>query len=225
MYDLFASWDLYLYEDKSWFFLLRQYSGLSLTYASDRLTALQGIVSELQKTRKDDFRYGVWEDGLAEQLCWGPVHWTEDDEPSLPSWSWAKSSGYKEWETAYFPGCGIDSLPRAINISDSGRLRVTEGAIDANTYTSNGCTRCITDLTLERYRHGHEGCKLPRWILGTPSHYLLVDRSTKQYTLGFVIYDHYVPVENAVCFVLAKAYPLSQDHKYVFALREFRPED
>lgn len=60
--------DLIIYDHQSWSVFLDEYSNKALTIVSDRLTAIQGIVNEMQKTRNSRFLYGVWEDQLLEQL-------------------------------------------------------------------------------------------------------------------------------------------------------------
>jgi len=56
----------------SWFEILRAYTQRLLTFLSDRLHALKGVASEMQKTRQDSFlfEYGIWEDQIYEQMLW-----------------------------------------------------------------------------------------------------------------------------------------------------------
>lgn len=59
---------LQLHDHLSWIDFLTDYTYMNLTRATDRLVAIQGIASEMQKTRTDRFLFGVWEDRLIEQL-------------------------------------------------------------------------------------------------------------------------------------------------------------
>lgn len=92
--------DLGLAERKSWLHLLSSYSSKSLTYPSDRIHAIRGIVAQMQKTRNDEFLfdYGVWQNGLIEQLVWRQYEQNFDkDALQLPTWSWAATGGEKAW--------------------------------------------------------------------------------------------------------------------------------
>ena len=70
--------NLGLSEKNSWAELLISYTFKSLTYPSDRLYALRGIVSDMQETTRRDkfhFEYGVWQEGLTDDLLW----WKTED--------------------------------------------------------------------------------------------------------------------------------------------------
>ncbi|KAF2734659.1 HET-domain-containing protein, partial [Polyplosphaeria fusca] len=86
--------DLSLYSleqrgDPSWLLILQEYSRRRLTKKSDRLVALQGVVSFVQRSRKATFHSGIWSDRIMEQLLWIVVERYEQGVLDLPSWSWA----------------------------------------------------------------------------------------------------------------------------------------
>lgn len=80
--------NLRFFDHLSWLFLVREYSSKLLSFPSDRLVALEGIVQDSK--RKDRWTFGTWENDLTEQLIW----LSEGYEPTgeiltLPSWCWA----------------------------------------------------------------------------------------------------------------------------------------
>lgn len=91
--------DLKLTETVSWVSCLQEYSKKHLTYPSDRIIALLGIVGQIGESRKDSFvlESGVWEDELVDQLLWRSLEIRDEDLPELPSWSWAAIGGQKQW--------------------------------------------------------------------------------------------------------------------------------
>ena len=93
---------------KYWWRLLAQYSSCRLTMDSDKLVAIFGIVSYLEKLTGDECLAGLWKSQMPSCLLW-TIDWGEGDEapvrkPSIedmealrlrpetwraPSWSWA----------------------------------------------------------------------------------------------------------------------------------------
>lgn len=108
----------------SWLRILQIYTKKHLTYPSDRLVALQGIVTELQHEQKSQYysEYGVWKDDIHEQILWGHVHPVSDTQDlPLPSWSWAATGGSKDW-LALCPFERIECVADSIDISNVGTL-------------------------------------------------------------------------------------------------------
>ena len=94
-----------LQQYSSWSSILQRYSECQLTYKSDRLTALDGLATEMQKDREDQYHLGIWTANLPEHLLWTSrlVTPADDDIPELPSWSWASRGGNKVfWSTQYY---------------------------------------------------------------------------------------------------------------------------
>lgn len=75
-----------------WKNIVEKYSARQLTKPSDRLVALEGVRSELQRKRPDDvYCYGLWKNAMPDQLLWYCVHKGEEGmrDLKLPSWTWA----------------------------------------------------------------------------------------------------------------------------------------
>ncbi|KAI1768517.1 heterokaryon incompatibility protein-domain-containing protein [Hypoxylon sp. FL1150] len=84
----------------AWMRIAERYSHLRLTYDADRAVALAGIAGQALKSgRGGRYLAGVWERGLAHQLCWeiSDTHRKprpEEGVPYLaPSWSWLSVFG------------------------------------------------------------------------------------------------------------------------------------
>jgi hypothetical protein len=79
---------------KRWQDLVQYYSGASLTRTSDKLVAISGMASKVQRALGDN-RYlaGLWERALPGQLLWSTVNPREATGLFLkyraPTWSWA----------------------------------------------------------------------------------------------------------------------------------------
>jgi hypothetical protein len=89
--------DTYKVESKErqiaiWQRIIEDYSGRELTYTSDRMIAISGIVRELSFCWKDTYIAGMWRNGLIQNLAWELVR-NPGDNPTVPklngpSWSW-----------------------------------------------------------------------------------------------------------------------------------------
>ncbi|KAJ6788800.1 hypothetical protein PWT90_02803 [Aphanocladium album] len=78
-----------------WKTVVEAYSERRLTYPTDRLAALDGLRTELQRKDKQRYLSGLWEGRLPDQLLWQVAHKLEriEDAPNplgLPSWTWAR---------------------------------------------------------------------------------------------------------------------------------------
>ena len=93
--------ELKVARSRTWRALVEDYSSRNLTFYKDRLVALQGISSKIQR-RWPGLVYaeGLWLDSMSEQLFW---HGRPGDIPHLsrpnelaemfPTWSWASTLG------------------------------------------------------------------------------------------------------------------------------------
>lgn len=75
-----------------WHRLVCQYSGLKLTFPSDRLPAISGLAKQFQKYRSDRYLAGLWEDTFKQDLLWNVSadHPPPRSQPwRAPTWSWA----------------------------------------------------------------------------------------------------------------------------------------
>ncbi|UKZ81932.1 hypothetical protein TrVFT333_009710 [Trichoderma virens FT-333] len=76
-----------------WKNIIEQYSDRQLTYATDRLIALEGLRMELGKKIACEYAFGVWKESLPNQLLWQVTKGIEGavipDPLKLPTWTWA----------------------------------------------------------------------------------------------------------------------------------------
>jgi Heterokaryon incompatibility protein (HET) len=97
--------------------LVADYTGRGMTYASDVLRALQGILPSLnrafrqiQEGEHEVFRYGLPQPVLDIALLWQPEgkcerrqHCGNCRQPYMPSWSWAGWVGKKDYGRPFLP--------------------------------------------------------------------------------------------------------------------------
>ncbi|KAH7254523.1 heterokaryon incompatibility protein-domain-containing protein, partial [Fusarium solani] len=70
---------------EAWCELVRDYSNMKLSFASDRMVAISGVATLLSRKHHDDYFYGAFRSSLAECLLW----WSsEDSNTEYPGWSW-----------------------------------------------------------------------------------------------------------------------------------------
>jgi hypothetical protein len=77
-----------------WKNLVEKYSARGLTQQTDRLIALEGIRSEVAKTRLNDvYCFGLWKNSMPDQLLWSCLRPAERQECELdvPTWTWAST--------------------------------------------------------------------------------------------------------------------------------------
>jgi hypothetical protein len=76
-----------------WKFIVEKYSTRSLTKATDRLIALEGVRSSLQKRLDDTYLLGLWKSALPDQLLWYSGRNGERSRCRLnvPTWTWAST--------------------------------------------------------------------------------------------------------------------------------------
>jgi hypothetical protein len=80
------------HQRKTWNSLVQNYSRRKLTRFEDRLPALAGIASELQRVWGDKYIAGLWQRNLVSQLGWRHVGGLCTPYRS-PGWSWITSPG------------------------------------------------------------------------------------------------------------------------------------
>ncbi|CZR67680.1 uncharacterized protein PAC_17579 [Phialocephala subalpina] len=73
-----------------WKNVIEQYSDRQLTHLTDRLIALEGLRTELQKKTADTYIYGLWKNSLPDQLLWQVTRKLHEscNPLQLPSWTW-----------------------------------------------------------------------------------------------------------------------------------------
>lgn len=123
-----TSLDLAGYSD--WDSVLERFSCTKLTHKSDRLMAVEGIATELQKKTKDTYNRGVFLSQVTSNLLWmcQSIASKSDDLQDIPSWSWASKGARK----LFWAGLGGPALIRLeaeidqtkAHIDDQGCLRL-----------------------------------------------------------------------------------------------------
>jgi hypothetical protein len=103
--DLSASWHIH----EKWTRLVEYYTGCSLTYSSDRLVALNGIIRSIAERTGLRNVAGLWTDCIILELMWISKSAANDTPNSLPqrvsesevyvapSWSWASLGSQVEY--------------------------------------------------------------------------------------------------------------------------------
>ncbi|PMD19841.1 HET-domain-containing protein, partial [Hyaloscypha hepaticicola] len=86
-----------------WDSLVTMYSDKKVTYAPDRLLALESLARVFHKVLQDDYMAGMWRSGFPESMAWyrSGIHDSSKETHHIyiaPSWSWASDFG----STAYF---------------------------------------------------------------------------------------------------------------------------
>ncbi|PVH95590.1 HET-domain-containing protein [Periconia macrospinosa] len=84
--------------------IVREYSRLDLTHATDRLIALAGLAEALGRKRKDDtYLAGLWLNTVKLDIMWCAVKGKPSEKimasAPAPSWSWAAITGAVEYPT------------------------------------------------------------------------------------------------------------------------------
>ncbi|KAF2972246.1 hypothetical protein GQX73_g1293 [Xylaria multiplex] len=125
--------------ENSWCSLLSEYTAMNLTYTSDRLRAIEGIATELKKTKRHGYRtfplkpdidrgpyqFGVWETSMPTELVWMHSSMPKAGrEHKIPTWSWGSTEGDKRWclDSIFVPA--VETTYKALSISASGILNI-----------------------------------------------------------------------------------------------------
>lgn len=85
-----------------WNMMVGRYSSCALTYENDKLMAIAGLASKMEKEIKGQYLTGLWRKHLAYQLLWNIRRRTvgaprlRPQEYIAPTWSWASTTAYIE---------------------------------------------------------------------------------------------------------------------------------
>lgn len=72
-----------------WADIIRDFTSREVSVAEDRIHAIGGVISELEKKWKDVCVFGVWKSRILEHLCWRSLGTsTRNGSRHAPSWSW-----------------------------------------------------------------------------------------------------------------------------------------
>jgi hypothetical protein len=101
---------------RRWHRMVEKYSGLALTYASDRLPAIAAIVERETRLRQDDaYIAGMWRSSLLHDLAWVPIFslfGARSPQNSCPTWAWPSVRAQVEW-----PSGPVESSLKVVNLS------------------------------------------------------------------------------------------------------------
>ncbi|KAJ9657442.1 hypothetical protein H2198_004317 [Neophaeococcomyces mojaviensis] len=81
-------------KNQCWLDILAGYSARSLTFESDRLPALSGIVQQVATPERGRYLAGMWESDLPQSLLWYPPMMRRElrkhvvRSPGVPTWAW-----------------------------------------------------------------------------------------------------------------------------------------
>lgn len=98
------------------------FSGLRLTYPSDKLPALSGLATRFQQKHKVNYLAGLWyNDQIIEQLAWmqDDRSISPDIEYNLayraPTFSWASTNAKVSWYSPYSPSTRTDTYIKILD--------------------------------------------------------------------------------------------------------------
>jgi hypothetical protein len=125
-----------------WKNLIEKYSARSLTQASDRLIALEGLRTEMGMKRVGDtYCFGLWKHSMPDQLLWfckEPAERTKSPL-TLPTWTWASSMhGVRFLENTGKNACKgfqFDEASGTLIVHSASRVATISGASTPNTLT------------------------------------------------------------------------------------------
>jgi hypothetical protein len=72
---------------RTWHFMVEEYTGLHLTFPRDRLAAISGIITMMERRRPWKNRWGLWEPFFMHDLLWICRNSTAEPTGAGPSWS------------------------------------------------------------------------------------------------------------------------------------------
>jgi hypothetical protein len=199
MLECGAREDFDLYEASDWLTLLQEYSAKDMTYPSDRLKAIRGMVAELEQSRNDRYfpDYGVWEDQLVEQLLWRRDGACLDPGSlDLPSWSWAATGCRKIWCPHRYDVM-LHHMPRSLGVTWSGRLRASghlSSATKVPRYTPMSAHPSLVEYVHERIFEDN---------VVTDTSFAIWDTVSGSPVLGFASFDLVSAIPHAQCFVIS----------------------
>lgn len=136
-------------EYPDWESVLQRFSCTKLTHKSDRLMAVEGIATELQKKWGDAYNRGVFISQIASHLVWmsGDIVPESEDLRDVPSWSWASKGTEKVfWGNRIDLEAEIDQ--NSVHIDNHGCLRLEGKLIECKAYNT-----CLDNKSIDDNRN------------------------------------------------------------------------
>ncbi|KAL1612133.1 hypothetical protein SLS60_000356 [Paraconiothyrium brasiliense] len=165
--------------DRAWSETVRQYAKLRLTFASDKLVALSGLVYHFSRVRpaNDEYLAGLWKSDLPASLLWySSKRSKRSDSYQAPSWSWASleaddiNTAATHGECASLVSASVDVVDKVNPFGQVSGGRITINALvtkmrvlsqryagDHSSYRRYTCL--LEEVDLEGYCHDIPYCK------------------------------------------------------------------
>ncbi|KAL7936146.1 heterokaryon incompatibility domain-containing protein [Trichoderma chlorosporum] len=132
---------------KYWHQIVEEYSGLRISFTSDRLPALSGVARQYGTTHSADLgRYvaGMWENCFPSELLWYCASRKTHDRPDTycgPTWSWISTGNI----TSYATGCprvypeDLEVLNISFNLNGPDKYAsISDATMDVRGYLARG---------------------------------------------------------------------------------------
>lgn len=130
-----------------WYRYVEEYTRRRLTFESDALLAIAGIASRFSKLTSWTYAYGLWLEGLENDLCWSAKPDSLPSRPKaskrraeFPSWSWVGWNApvnFHHSQMASSRDLGIPNTSEStiVSVKDS-RIRIRTSLIEARMWVS-----------------------------------------------------------------------------------------
>jgi hypothetical protein len=143
-------WNRYRHKyDTSWWLMIEKYSRMELTYLSDKLPAVAGIIQYQSAKLQDTPLLGLWEKSLPQDLSWACLKAQIAIIPGIPSWTWLCSRGEVKKPPNLRPQSPMLELVDSSGIDWERQpcvSRLMRGALVVHTKTSRTILRVTTNL-------------------------------------------------------------------------------
>ena len=198
----------WLFENQSWYTLLESYTSKAITYPSDRIEALQGVVAEFSTSpdyREDHFytEYGVWQREIERQLLWRYI--TVEAIPAplvhLPTWSWAATGGEKVWVVKAYARYWEKAMS-VVGIEPSGVL-YTKGNMSTRELTTIRISLRLYHSLTSTYQSDSILNPFPSYCGQAPPHFIYSTEAQRS-VFGIAVYDYHRPIPPTKCFFMIK---------------------
>ena len=193
---------------KLWKYIVEVYSAKQLTYASDKLVAISGIVKLMEQIFGDQYCAGLWRKNLAKQLFWAsacPEQWLRPRPKPYraPSWSWASLDG--PIAQSFYDGSFYTEVETLIDITE---CKVESNAGDNTSSVTGGTLRLSGWLASMQIRPESQG-KWSVFFNGSWWRQVIdINLDCKPPSLQFhclllSVHTHHLPLWNAPCLLLS----------------------
>jgi Heterokaryon incompatibility protein (HET) len=99
-----------------WRDTVKRYTTLDLTFHKDRLPAISGLASHIQKFRHDRYFHGMWEQSILRDLIWAVRQDTLRQRPAGLTWSWATVNSAIWYPRSYASHIPVKELCKVVRL-------------------------------------------------------------------------------------------------------------